>query len=69
MFADHLNLFAVDCSMKRWPAPSPKVAELSAPITTPSLQRMPTIAVTVVDSMLLGVAVLGAYPALNWRVG
>ena len=33
--------------MKRLPPPSPNVAELSAPMTTPSLQRMPTMAVTV----------------------
>jgi len=38
--------------MKRFPPPSPNVAELSAPITTPSLQRMPTIAVTFSDSTL-----------------
>src|SRR5713226_1796231 len=40
----------VDCSIVLWPPPSPNVAELSAPMTTPSLQRIPTMAVTVAGS-------------------
>jgi hypothetical protein len=47
-FSPMISIFLrVDCSMNRWPPPSPNVAELSAPITTPSLQRIPTMAVSV----------------------
>jgi hypothetical protein len=61
-FPDDFNFLLVDCSMTPRPPPSPNVAELSAPTTTPSLQRIPTMAVTPVASPI---HVSAAYPVLT----